>query len=246
MRRRIAHSVLALAASGVTLTALALTNATVANASITTGFDAAFAGYSAGGPFTYRFVQTETPVAKCRVVSGNNATAMIALAADNGRDVAHIDVLCGGGHGTVLWSSEGHGHGHFNLSPEVGQLLRISVFRDYATCRDSFKATNVTTGTSRTVTVGTDCKHVYRHASVGAFLNTPGQVKPPATTQRLWSFRNSAITSKKGIKGSLCAPWPVTKFIATTTGTSSGDVLAFPTGLTNSCRNFFVNIKGTS
>ncbi len=246
MPKRIARTVLTLAASGFTLTALALSGSTAANASVTTGSDTAFAGYTAGGPFTYRFVQTDTTVAKCRVVPGNNATAMIALAADNGRDVAHINVLCGGGHGTVQWSTEEHGHGHFNLAPEVGQVLQISVFRNYATCEDSFKANNLTTHTSRTVTVRTDCTHAYRHASVGAFLNTPGQVKPPAATQRLWGFRNSMITSKSGIKGSLCAPWPVTKFSATTTGTSSGTVLAFPTSLTNDCRNFFVNLKGTS
>jgi hypothetical protein len=246
MPRRIMRSAFVFAASGFTLTALALTGAATANASVTPGFDTAFAGYAAGGPFTYRFVQTDTPVAKCRVVAGNNATAEIALAADNGRDVAHIDVLCGGGHGTVLWSTVAHGHGHFNLSPEVGQVLRISVFRDYANCKDSFKVTNLTTHTGRTVTVRTECTHAYRHAMVGAFLNTPGQVKPPATTHRLWAFRNSRITSKKGIKGSLCAPWPVTKFRATTTGTSSGAVLAFPTSLTNNCRDFFVKLKGTS
>lgn len=246
MRRHIVRPVLAIAASGFTLTALALTGATAANASVTTGFDSAFAGYTTGGPFTYRFVQTDVPVAKCRVVSGNNATARIALAADNGRDVAHVDVLCGGGHGTVQWSTEEHGHGHFNVSPEVGQVLRISVFRNYTACTDSFKVTNLTTGTGRTVTVGTDCNHAYRHASVGAFLNTPGQVMPPASTQRLWTFRSSTVTSKNGTKGSLCAPWPVTQFTATTTGTSSGDVLAFPTSLTNDCRNFFVNLKGTA
>jgi hypothetical protein len=246
MRKHLVRSVLAFAASGFTLTALALTGATAASASVTTGFDTAFAGYVTGGPYTYRFVQTDVPVAKCRVVPGNNATATIALAADNGRDVAHIEILCGGGHGTVLWSTEAHGHGHFNLSPEVGQVLRISVFRNYSTCRDSFKVTNLTNGTSRTVTVGTECTHAYRHAIVGAFLNTPGSVKPPATTQRLWTFRNTMVTSKNGTKGSLCAPWPVKKFIATTTGTSAGTVLAFPTGLTNNCRNFFVNLKGTS
>ena len=84
---------------------------------------------------------------------------------------------------------------------------------------------------------------VYRHAIVGAALNTPSEVKSPANTVRLWTVRNSAVTSLNGTRGTLCGPWPVVKFIATTTGTAMGRVLVFPTALTNGCRNFEVDLK---
>ena len=92
-------------------------------------------------------------MANCRTVPGNNATVTMALAADNGLDVAHIDVACGGGHGSVTFGTETQASGHFELSPEAGQILRLQIFRSGARCQDEFTATNLTTGNSKMVTI---------------------------------------------------------------------------------------------
>ena len=81
--------------------------------------------------------------------------------------------------------------GHFQLSPSVGDMLRISIFRNTAACRDEFTATN-----TKTVTVATPCQVIYRHTQPGATLtDISGTWSPPAANVRLWEFRNVAITS---------------------------------------------------
>jgi hypothetical protein len=131
--------------------------------------------------------------------------------------------------------------GHFQLSPAVGDVLRISIVRNTAACRDEFTATNTRTHNTKMVTVSTPCQVVYRHAVLGASLtDISGTWTPPPANVRLWEFRNVAITSYNGTQGTICGPWPTGKHLAAPVIT----VRTIPADPSNSCRNFSVLLKG--
>jgi hypothetical protein len=142
-----------------------------------------------------------------------------------------------------MFGTAAEAEGHFQLSPSVGDVLRISVFRNTAACRDEFTATNTRTNNTKTVTVATPCRVIYRHAQPGATLtDISGTWSPPAANVRLWEFRNVAITSYNGTHGTICGPWPSGKHLAAPVIT----VRMIPSDPSNSCRNFSVLLKGTS
>ena len=66
------------------------------------------------------------------------------------------------------------------------------------------------------VAVRTACTVVYRHADPGATLTNffSGVFSPPAKNVRLWEFRNVAVASYNGTRGTMCGPWPTEKHLA--------------------------------
>jgi hypothetical protein len=202
-------------------------------AAATTVIDTNFAGYLTVGNWRFRYVTADVPMAACRP---------IALKSNIFSEIAHIDLRCGGGHGSVMFGTTPKAEGHFQLSPSVGDVLRVSIFRNVAACRDEFTATNTRTNNTKRVTVRTPCQLVYRHAQPGATLtDISGTWSPPAANVRLWSFRNVAITSYNGTHGTICGPWPAEKHLAAPVIT----VRMIPSDTSNGCRNFSVLLKGT-
>jgi hypothetical protein len=127
--------------------------------------------------------------------------------------------------------------------PKVHRVMMRRRFRNVAACRDEFTATNTRTNNTKMATVRTPCQLVYRHAQPGATLtDISGTWSPPAANVRLWSFRNVAITSYNGTRGTICGPWPTEKHLAAPVIT----VRMIPSDPSNSCRNFSVLLKGTS
>jgi hypothetical protein len=252
MRTRITRSVLAAVAAASAVIGLALAGAVTASASVgtasfTTRFDTSFAGYVTGGSFKFRFVDASIPVPACQATADNNAVAMIALTSNVAGEVAHIDMACNGGQDSVTFGTQTHAQGAFRLSPSVGDVVRISVFRNAAACTDEFVATNTATGRTQMVSIGTPCNVIYRHAVLGATLVNPSGVVPPASKVRLWVFRDSDVTSTGPVvHGTICGPWPADRDIATSTGTITGKVLLFPTLPSNNCHNFGVWLNGAS
>jgi len=249
--RRTKTSLLVMAAAGFTLASAGLPGALPAAASpsaadpaaTTTVIDTNFAGYLTGGNWRFRYVAADVPMAACRSVANQNAMAGIALKSNIFSEIAHIDLRCGGGHGSVTFGTTPKAEGHLPLSPSLGDVLRVSIFRDVAACRDEFAATNTRTHNTTRVTVRTPCQLVYRHAQPGATLtDISGTWSPPAANVRLWSFRNVAITSYNGTHGTICGPWPAEKHLAAPVIT----VRMIPSDTSNSCRNFSVLLKGTS
>ncbi len=247
----IKQALLVIAAAGLTMTSAGVASAVTATASpapaartaaITTVIDTNFAGYVTGGNWRFRYVAADVPMARCRSAANQNALAGIALKSNIFNEVAHIDLRCGGGHGSVMFGTAAEAEGHFQLSPSVGDVLRISIFRNVAACRDEFTATNTRTGNTRKVTVSTPCRVVYRHATPGATLTTLGSTwSPPAANVRLWEFRDVAVTSYNGTHGTVCGPWPAGKHLAAPVIT----VRLIPSAPSNSCRNFSVLVKGS-
>jgi hypothetical protein len=251
MHRRTAKASLAMAAAAITLTSAGLASALPAAASppatrapaITTVIDTNFAGYLTGGSWRFRYVSADVTMARCRSAANQNAVAGISLKSNIFSEIAHIDLRCGGGHGSVMFGTSAEAEGHFQLSPGVGDVLRISIFRNTAACRDEFTATNTRTDNTKMVTVATPCQVVYRHAQPGATLtDISGTWSPPAGNVRLWEFRNVAITSYNGTHGTICGPWPTGKHLAAPVIT----VRMIPSDPSNSCRTFSVLLKGTS
>ncbi len=250
MHRRMKRALLAVVAAGITFASAELGGAVPAAASaagaarpsaITTVIDTNFAGYATGGNWRFRYVAADVPVAACRSAANQNAIAGIALKSNIFSEVAHIDLRCGGGHGSVMFGTAEQAEGHFQLSPSVGDVLRVSVFRDTAACRDEFTATNTRTNNTKKVTVSTPCQVIYRHAQAGATLIEIGATwSPPTTNVRLWEFRNVAMTSYNVTRGTICGPWPTEKHLAAPVIT----VRMIPSDPASSCRNFDALIKG--
>jgi hypothetical protein len=144
---------LAITAAGIIMASAGLASALPAAASpalasrpaITTVIDTNFAGYVTGGNWRFRYVAAEVPTAACRSAANQNALAGIALKSSIFSEVAHLDLRCGGGHGSVMFGTAAAAEGHFQLPPTVGDVLRISIFRDTAARRDEFTATNTRT-----------------------------------------------------------------------------------------------------
>jgi hypothetical protein len=248
---RVNKASLAIAAAGIMASAglasvlpAAASPAPASRPAITTVIDTNFAGYVTGGTWRFRYVAAEVPMAACRSAANQNAMAGIALKSNIFSEVAHIDLRCGGGHGSVMFGTAAEAEGHFQLSPAVGDVLRISIFRDTAACRDEFTTTNTKTNNTKTVTVSTPCQRVvYWHAAPGATLtDISGTWSPPATNVRLWEFRNVAITSYNGTHGTICGPWSAGKHLAAPVIT----VRMIPSDPSGSCRSFSVLLKGTS
>lgn len=253
MHMRLKNVSMAVAAAGITIVSAGLAGAVPAGASptsasgpsaIRTVIDTVFAGFVTGGNWRFRYVAADVPMAGCRSAANQNAVASIALKSNTLGEDAHLDLRCGGGHGSVMFGTTADAEGHFQLSPSVGDVLRISIYRDTAACRDEFAATNTRTNNTKMVAVSTACTVVYRHADPGAtFMNFfSGVFSPPAANVQLWDFRNVAITSYNGTHGTICGPWPAEKHLA-------APVIAvrmIPSDPSNSCRNFSVLLKGTS
>ena len=250
MHSRKTKTSLFIAAAGLTLASAGLSSALPAAASpsaadpaATTVIDTNFAGYLTGGNWRFRYVTADVPMAACRSVANQNAVAGIALKSNIFSEIAHIGLRCGGGHGSVMFGTSAEAEGHFQLSPGVGDVLRISIFRNTAACRDEFTATNIRTDNTKMVTVATPCQVVYRHAQPGATLtDISGTWSPPAGNVRLWEFRNVAITSYNGTHGTVCGPWLTEKHLAAPVIT----VRMIPSDPSNSCRTFRVLLKGTT
>ena len=204
--------------------------------------DTNFARLLDGGQLAVRYVTADVPMAACRSAANQNAFAGVVLKSNIFSGVAHIDLRCGGGHGSVMFGFAAGAEGHFQLSP-AGPLLRISIFRNVTACRDEFTATNTRTNNTKMVAVTTSCQVVYRHAQPGATLtDISGTWSPPAANVGLWEFRNVAITSYNGTHGTICGPWPTEKHLAAPVIT----VRMIPSDPSNSCRAFSVLLKGTS
>ena len=177
MHMSVKKASLAIAAAGITIASAGLASALPAAASpapvprlpvITTVIDTNFAGYVTGGNWRFRYVAADVPMVGCRAAANQNAVASIALKSNIFSEVAHIDLRCAGGHGSVMFGTAAEAEGHFQLSPSVGDVLRISIFRNTAACRDEFTAINTRTNNTKTVAVRTPCQVVYRHAQPGA------------------------------------------------------------------------------
>ena len=130
----------------------------------------------------------------------------------------------------------------FDLPPRVGDVLRISIFRNRAAGQDEFAATNTRTGRTQKITVRVPGV-IYRHAVLGATLVAlSGEWSPPATNTRLWVFRNIAITSYNSTHGTICGPWPAVRHLAAPVIS----VRMFPSIPSNSCLNFGAWLKGAT
>jgi hypothetical protein len=242
-RRAIARAACAAAAAGIALTAVGLAGTGAATAATaapqTTGtpiYTANWAGYQAGGGRWFRFVSTTLTVPD--ITNGaDKSMADIALNGSNPNWVADITVMPGGGPGSVLY--EDPLTNFFNLSPDVGDQLAISIFYDQHG-HDYFTATDITQGTAQTVRSDVGGP-VYTTAWLRGLRISP--LDPPPADIRIWHFTGSHLTTYTGVHGTILGPWTTSKLIATTDGTASGEVLMSPSSLRDGGQNFGVWLR---
>ncbi|HEY6279034.1 MAG TPA: hypothetical protein VIX86_22200 [Streptosporangiaceae bacterium] len=230
MQRRICR-VLLPAAAAISLTVAGCAGpaaATAGQPGITARYSTSSAGYATGGPWRFRFVAASLAVPACPADPAGNALASVVLT--GGRYLAAISVACGGGASSAGYLDHHFGSGAFRISPRVGDVLHLSVYRDRAARRDYFTLTDAATGRSQTVAVATPRVVVYRHAELAVSLGAPG-VASPTADQRLWSFAGSLVTSYDGTRAGLRGPWPARMLVATVTGTVAGAVVMSPSEL---------------
>ena len=139
--------------------------------------------------------------------------------------------------GRSAWGDPG-GSGTFRIGPGIGDRLTLSIYYDQHG-HDYFTASDTTQHITRTIRLTTGSV-VYNHGFVigGGWLDYP-----PQADTRLLQFTGSHVTTYTGDRGTLTGPWATWKYIATTTGTAAGTVIASPSGLSNGGANFGVWLR---
>jgi hypothetical protein len=156
-----------------------------------------------------------------------------------GEPFAELQVEPGGGTGSVRAHVSPGGYGTLPLSPRAGDQLALSIYYDQHG-HDYFTASDTTQHITRTVQL-TAGRVIYNHGfviGVGGWLDDP-----PQADTRLLQFTNSRVTTYNSDRGTLTGPWATWKYIATTTGTAAGTVIASPSGLLNGGANFGVWLR---
>ena len=226
MNRFIACTFGAVITAGAAATAVnmpASAAAQPAHRSMPVAYDQSSAGYVSSG-WRFRFVAATLKVPALQGIEGDNGPAELSLS--DGTHPAVLQLQTGGGAGSITYDN-GLGHGTVPLAPRVGNILRLSIYRDQSAGRDVFAVSNTSTGRTWTAPVTAPAGIVYRQASATASLNN-ATAGAPLNAVRLWSFKSVRVTSYNGIRGTVTGPWLTTELIDTLDGTSHGQWVLFP------------------
>ena len=196
----------------------------------------AWAGYSVGGGRWFRFISTTVTVPP--VIGGSMVVIGLSHGLSVGEPFAELEVEPGPG-GTISAHVSPGGYGTLPLSPRVGDQLALSIYYDQHG-HDYFTASDTTQHVTRTVRLAVG-NVVYNH---GFFIGVGGWLEyPPQADTQLLKFTGSRVTTYTGDRGTLTGPWATWKYIATTTGTAAGTVIASPSGLSNGGADFGVWLR---
>ena len=239
MRRHISRAFYAALAAGITLGTLGFAGAgsPAAAASRSIGppeYSPSWAGYSVGGGRWFRFISTTVTVPP---VIGGGVVIGLSHGLAVGEPFAELEVEPGPG-GTIGAHVSPGGYGTLPLSPRVGDQLALSIYYDQHG-HDYFTASDTTQHITRTIRL-TAGNVIYNHGFMigGGLLDYP-----PQADTRLVQFTGSRVTTYTGVRGTLTGPWATWKYIATTTGTAAGTVLASPSALSNGGASFGVWLR---
>ncbi len=209
-------------------------------------YTSAYAGYQVGGGRSFRYVATRLTMPPSPQPAGNAATAAIALV-HNGvaspQPYARIEVSPFGGPGSIsYWTSASKGI--FNLSPQPGDQVAISIYYDQHG-RDYLSAADLSRGTSQTISRPASlviASMPYNSAWIAAMIGND-TVTPPQADTRIWAFADSRITTYSGDHGTILGPWATSELTDTTTGTAAGRTVMNAPVLGNGARDFGVWLR---
>lgn len=239
MRKSMTRGLAALVAASAVAAGVAMMGAGTAGAAsqsrrtIPLVYTKSSAGYFTSG-MPFRYVAAKVKIPARQKIKTNNGPVWLSLY--GGGHSAKLFIRAGGGAGSISYDN-GFGHGTVRLSPHVGNILRVSVYRDRATSRDQFVVTNTSTGRTRTIWVATPPTVVYLHASIRARVDDSKTLAPPESV-RLWSVKAVHITTDSGVRGSVLGRWSTSKLIDTVDGTSGSNVVLYATNPWHNSQNF--------
>jgi hypothetical protein len=240
MRRHITRTLYVAMAAGITLGTLGFAGAgSPADAASRSlgppGYSPSWAGYSVGGGRWFRYISTTVTVPP---VIGGSGPVIGLSHGPVGEAFAELEVEPGPG-GTISAHVSPGGYGTLPLSLRVGDQLALSIYYDQHG-HDYFTASDTTQHVTRTIRL-TAGSVIYNHG----FMIAPGGWPdyPPQADTRLVQFTGSRVTTYTGDRGTLTGPWATWKYIATTTGTAAGTVIASPSGLSNGGADFGVWLR---
>ena len=240
MRRHITRALYTAAAAVITLGTFGFAGAgspaTAASRSLSPpGYSPSWAGYSVGGGRWFRFISTTVTVP---AATGGGVVIGLSHGLPVGEPFAELEVEPGPG-GTIGAHVGPGGYGTLPLSPRVGDQLALSIYYDQHG-HDYFTASDTTQHITRTIRL-TAGNVVYNH---GFFIGVGGWLEyPPQADTQLLKFTGSRVTTYTGDRGTITGPWATWKYIATTTGTAAGTVIASPSELSNGGADFGVWLR---
>lgn len=188
------------------------------------------AGYTTSGRW-FRFVGTTVKVPPTASVSHY---AMIQLGGPDAGPV-YLGIKPGGGANTIGWSVGvrpfGMGGGTFSIAPNVGDMVRISLYYNQAKGGIEATAADLTTKQTQMIPIAEGVGALFTGAKVACVLDNP--VGPPASNYRLWQFLDTSITTYTSVHGTLLGKWSTGELVDTTNGHASGEVVMSPSFLFN-------------
>jgi hypothetical protein len=206
-------------------------------------YNAAHVGYQARGR-SFRFVTTTLTVPPRVLPEDRLGDAVIELRTTCGSQCqgpsAEIDVLPGGGRGSVLYQGFFTG-GQFLVSPQVGDRLAISIYYDQRG-HDYFTVADLTQHTTQTVRQSAGgINPVFDRAGLYAVVG--GTAPRPPADMGLWQFTGTHLTTYDGVHGTVLGPWQTSTLVKTSDGTPAGTVVVSPSGLLNGGQDFGVWLR---
>jgi hypothetical protein len=204
----------------------------------------ALTGYQAGGGRWYRYLATTvtvppTPITQPALDIGLTGIRLAHTGGPTPGPIAYLYVEQGGGPGSLRWDSSTRA-GTFAVSPDVGDVLTISIYYDQQG-HNYFTVTDITKGITQTVknAAGPEIASMpYNTARVVVAVDD-NDLNPPATDTKIWAFSGTRVTTYTGVKGSLLGPWATSEIVLTSTGTS----LVSPSVLSNGGQDFSVWLR---
>ncbi len=251
MHRGIRHVLYTAMTAGTALLALGLAGTVAPAAAVPRSIGSPVysywaSGYQAQGQW-FRLATTTLIVAPRQVPNpnqGTNGAAVLSLVYEHGIQGnglgAQITVNAGGGAGSVSWTQSYGGTGSFNLRPNVGDRLKLSIYYDRHG-HTGYTVTDLNQRVTRSarVTLSSTPLGPLGYTMAWLYVRTDtSMTPPPARDTRLWQFTGSHLTTYSGVRGTMLGPWTTRKIIETSTGTSTGTVVASPSTLGNHGQDF--------
>jgi hypothetical protein len=218
-------------------TASAGTSSQAATGQVFKTYTKTWAGYEmTGGGWRFRYFKTTYTVP--RIVTPYESAQRITMELGGKTGSVYLSPYTGDGS-MEYWLSTWDYSQNLYVPASVGDKITLSIYYDRQTGKVFLTGVNLTNGSKATVALGVK-SWVFTRARLVAGGPDWSTWTFASNDTLLYAFRDTSLTSYSGYHGAILGPWNTTRIIGTSTGTSTGKVVLWPTWPWNNAHNFGV------